>query len=145
MRISVITPEQTAYESDADMLIAPTAMGEITILPHHIALVTTLAPGTMIIRSGRDEQMFAVSRGIIEVSGEHVRVLTDIADRAENLQEAAIEQAKAAAEKLKTERRSDSEGFAEATAILDRELARLKSVRRHRARRGGLSSLSSHQ
>jgi F0F1-type ATP synthase epsilon subunit len=53
----------------------------------------------------------------------------------EALEEAAIEAAKARAEQLVADRRSDSEGFAEATAILEKELARLKSVRRRRGSR----------
>lgn len=138
MKLTIITPEQTAFDAQIDSVSVPTAMGELTILPHHIPLVTTLASGTMTVRYGGKEEMFAVSHGILEVDGPTVRVLSDIADRAEHLQEKAIEQAHEAAQKLVMERRGEDEGFAEAVAILDRELARLKSVRRHRARRSSL-------
>ena len=43
---------------------------------------------------------------------------------------------KKAAEKLLAEKRHDAEGFAEATAVLEKELARLRVTRRHRARKG---------
>ncbi len=135
MILRIITPDQTAFQGEIDSVSVPTAMGELTILPHHIPLVTTLASGTMVVRHGKTEELFAVSHGVLEVDGSTVRVLTDIADRAESLQEEAIQKAHEAAQKLVTERRGEEEGFAEAVAILDRELARLKSVRRHRSRR----------
>lgn len=133
MHVSVITPEQTAYEGEATSLTVPTVTGELTILPHHIPLITTLAPGTLFIRSAEKEEVFAVSRGVLEVNGTSVRVLSDIADRAEDLEEAAIEKAKAEAEKLLSEKQTETVEYTEALAILDRELARLKSVRRHRS------------
>ncbi len=134
MQVTIITPEHTAYSGDAESVTIPTLAGEITVLAHHIPLVGTLVAGTIIIRAKDGEQYFAVSRGVVEVDGVSVRILSDIADRAENLQEDVIAKAMADAEKLKSERREDTEGFAEATAIMERELARFKSLRRHRTR-----------
>ena len=59
-------------------------------------------------------------------------MLSDIADRADDLEEKAVEEAKLAAEKLLSEKKQDDVDYAESLAILDRELARLKSVRRTR-------------
>jgi F-type H+-transporting ATPase subunit epsilon len=87
------------------------------------------------VRSEKGEEMFAIARGVIEVTSTSVRVLSDIADRAEALEEAAIKKAKERAEKILSEKRTDVEGFAEATAILEKELARLKSIRRRGPRR----------
>lgn len=135
LHVSIIAPDGTVYDGDADSLSLPTPDGEITILPHHIPLISILSPGTVTVRGGGEERLFAVSRGVIEVDGMTIRVLADTADRAEKLEEAAIERAKAEAEKLLSERRHDSEGFAEATAVLEKELARLRTVRRHRVTR----------
>jgi F-type H+-transporting ATPase subunit epsilon len=136
LHLEIITPDQTVYEGDVDSVTLPTADGEITVLPSHMPLITTVVPGAVIAHVGKDEQIFAVSRGVIEVHSDRVRVLSDIADRADALEEAAVERARAQAEKLVSEKREDAETFAEATAILDRELARLKTIRRHRSRRG---------
>lgn len=135
LTLEIITPERTVFSGEADSISLPTPQGEITILPHHIPLVSIVSPGSVLVRKGGEEQLFAISRGVIEVEGSRVRVLADTAERAAELEEEAIERAKAQAEKLMTERRSDAEGFAEATAILERELARLKVVRRHRGRK----------
>ena len=135
MHIEIITPDCTIYSGEADKISLPTPDGEITVLPHHIPLISIVIPGTVEIRSGRVENLFAVSRGVIEVDGKTVRLLVDTADRAQELTEEATLRAKEAAQKLMTEKRHDTEGFAEATAMLERELARLKVVRRHRSRR----------
>ena len=136
LHLTIITPDDTVFTGDVLAVTLPTADGEITVLPQHIPLVSAVVPGTIIVKTAEGERVFAVSRGVLEVDGKTMRILTDTADRAEALEEAAVEAAKARAEKLMTEKRSDAEGFAEATAILERELARLKTVRRHRAKGG---------
>lgn len=136
LKVELITPERTVFEGEADSISLPTPNGEITILPHHIPLISIVVAGSITVRKGKEEQLFAVSRGVVEVDGTSLRVLVDTADRAEELNEVAIEKAKAAAEKLLSEKRHDAEGFAEATAMLERELARLRVTRKHRSRRG---------
>ncbi len=135
LHIELITPDGPVFEGEADAVSLPTPDGEITILPHHIPLISLVVAGSILVRKGKEERLFAVSRGVVEVDGTTLRVLVDTADRAEELEEAAIEKAKAAAEKLLSEKRHDAEGFAEATAMLERELARLRVTRRHRSRR----------
>jgi F-type H+-transporting ATPase subunit epsilon len=138
LHLDIITPDETVFEGECDAVTLPTADGEITVLPHHVPLMSTLVPGTVIVRKDKEEFIFAVTRGVIEIDGRSARILAETADRAEGLQEAAIEKAKADAQKLLSERREDTEGFAEATALLERELAKLHTIRRHHARRGGL-------
>ena len=136
MQLTIITPERTVYEADVLSVTLPTGDGEITVLPQHIPLVTTVIPGSLIARVGNGEHLFAVSRGTIEIDGKGVRVLVRTADSADELaDEAAITAAKDAAEKLMADKRQDAEAFAEATAVLDRELARLATTRRLRSRR----------
>lgn len=135
LRIELITPDRTVFEGGADSVSLPTPDGEITVLPHHIPLISIVVPGSITVRKDNEERLFAVSRGVIEVDGRTLRILADTADRAEELEEAAIEEAKAEAAKLRSEKRHDTEGFAEATAILEKELAKLRVARRHRSRR----------
>lgn len=135
MHAELITSEGSAYSGEAVSVTLPTGMGEITVLAHHIPLLSTVEPGTVIIRTGSDELYFAVSRGVVQVGDAGVRILSEIADRADSLQEKAIELAKARAEELRDARRADKEGFAEASATLEREIARLASIRRLHSRR----------
>ncbi len=131
--VDVITPEAKIFSADADSVSLPTIMGEITILQHHVPLVTTLAPGMLTVRRGKEENYFALSRGVVEIEGNTIRVLSDIADRVDTIDEQAVVEAKKRAENLLKEKRTDTEAFTEASALLDREIARLRAVRRRRS------------
>ena len=135
MYLEITTPDEMVYRGKADSVTLPSGDGEITVLPNHIALLSTVQPGTVIVRVGNDESFYAVSRGVVQVDGETIRILTDTADRAEGLEEEVIEAAKKRAEEM----RDDVEEFTQATAVLERELAKLRSVRRLRTRRGRVS------
>lgn len=135
MHAEVITSEGNAFSGEAISVTLPTGDGEITILRNHIPLLSTVMPGTVIIRTEEEEFYFAVSRGVVQVGRAGLRILSDIADRADTLEEEAIELARERAQELKDARRADAEGFAEASATLDRELARLSTLRRLRSRR----------
>lgn len=137
LRLEITTPDRPMFEGEVNSVSLPTPQGEITILPHHIPLISIVSPGAVTIRQKGVEQVLAVSKGVVEVDGTVIRVMVDTADRADELQEEAILAAKAEAEKQRREKREDREGFAEATAILERELARLHVVRRRRS--GGRS------
>ncbi len=138
MHIKLITPEGSTYSGQAVSVTLPSGMGELTILEHHIPLMTNLQAGTVIIRKDGEELFFAVSRGVVQIEKHGIHILADTADRTETLQEEAIELAKKRAEELMSDRRRDSEGFAEASAMLERELAKLSSLRRLRSRRRSL-------
>lgn len=139
MYLEIITPEELIYRGKADSVTLPSGAGEITVLAGHIPLLSTVMPGTVIAREGATESFYAVSRGVVQIDGTAVRILTDTADRAENLEEHAIHAARQRAEDMLKEKRTDDEGFAEATAILEREMARLRSIQRLRSRRGRTS------
>ena len=135
LHVNIVTPEETLFEGEVESLTLPTVEGEITVMGGHMPLIGVLVPGTVIARKGNEEWFFACSRGVIEIDGKGVKVLADTADRADKLEEAAVEAAKARAETLASERRGDEEGFAEASALIEREIARLHTIRRLRSRR----------
>ncbi len=143
IHFKIVTPERVVFEEDVDAVTLPTVEGEITVLPHHIPLVSLLKAGEVLIKKGNEKIPLAVSSGVIEVDGKNIVVLADTAERADELEEEKIEKAREAAQALMHAKRGDEEGFAEATAGLERELARLKVVRRRRPR--GPSPTSSSQ
>ncbi|MBP9718270.1 ATP synthase F1 subunit epsilon [Candidatus Gracilibacteria bacterium] len=132
IKFKIVTPERIVFEDTVDAVVLPTTQGEITVLPHHIPLVSLLQAGIVRIKKGDEEIPLAVSSGVIEVNKKEIVVLADSADRADELEEEKIQRARDDAKKLMEEKRNDVEGFAEATAILERELARLKLVQQYR-------------
>jgi F-type H+-transporting ATPase subunit epsilon len=135
--IKIVTPESILFEGEVVSMTIPTDAGEITVLPNHIPIVSTISSGVAVItyEDGHDEDL-AISGGFLQVKADHqVVVLAEMAERAINLDIQAIEEAKARAEKTMSEQvRASDEEYAETTAILNRELARYKAVLKHRTR-----------
>lgn len=132
LKLKIVTPERILFESKVSQVSVSTIMGEITILPNHIPLVSQLVPGEIVVRNGKEEEeLMAVSGGFVEVLPDQVVILADTAERAEEIDEARAEEARQKAEEvLKT--KLDSEGFATFTAQLEKELARLRVARKYK-------------
>ena len=79
LHVSVITPESTIYEGDADQVIAPAVTGSLGILRGHAPLMALLGSGTLRIDRGREQKSFAVSGGFLQVVDNHVTVLSESA------------------------------------------------------------------
>ena len=134
----IATPERVVFVAQAaEAITLPTELGEITVLPDHLPLVANLKPGEVRVKIGGQEVSMAVSGGFIEVRPGKVTVLADTAERAEELDEARAEEARARAHELMSkERTAESTDYAALAAKLEKELARLRVVRKHRERKG---------
>ena len=57
----LITPERIAYQDFVDSVTLPTPDGEITILPHHVPLITMLGSGVVQLKKGSQEYFLSCS------------------------------------------------------------------------------------
>jgi F-type H+-transporting ATPase subunit epsilon len=139
LSVEIITGERVVYEeTDVDMVVAPGADGSLGILPNHAPLFTLLALGEMRVVKGGQEQALAVFGGFLEISNNHIRVLADAAERAEEIDVDRAEEARQRAESRKGERRAGSaEDMMRADAAMRRSLVRLKLGRKQRTRQAG--------
>jgi F-type H+-transporting ATPase subunit epsilon len=137
LHIKIVTPERVVFEDEVDAATVMTESGEITVLPGHIPLVTSLRPGEMRLRKGKIEELLAVSTGFFEVRpGNQLVILADTAERLEELELEKIEEAKERARKLLEEKRhADDVSFADASAVLERELARYRVALKRKYRK----------
>jgi len=119
-------------------VVAPTKAGEITVLPGHIPLVSSLEAGVIETKNEKGEnEVISVSGGFIEVLKEKIVVLADTAERAEELDEKRIEEARLRAEESKKEIKTfDRERFASINAKMAKELARSKAAKKWRKLKG---------
>jgi len=131
IKLEIVTPEGTAYSEDVDIVTLPAIDGQIGILPHHIRLMTQLVPGEMVVRKNGQPHFLAMGEGLIEVTGERVSILTNMAIPAENIDEAKVEEARQRAAARLREKIS-SEEVATVNASLARSLAQLRVKRRQR-------------
>lgn len=142
LQLKIVTPERIVFEGAVDSLSAMTENGEVTILPNHVPLATLLRAGEMRAMVGKDELLLAASTGLLEVRpGNQVVVLAETAERSEELELSAIEDAKRRAEEALGEaRRRNDVSFADAAAHLERELARYKvALKKKRAHQPHIS------
>jgi F-type H+-transporting ATPase subunit epsilon len=138
IKFEIVTPERVVLQEDILQITVPTTSGEITVLPDHIPLVSVLTPGVIEVkRADNIIEIMSVSGGFIEVMGDKIVILADTAERAEELDEARIQEAQVRAEKLKEEAQNiDDVQFAAVTAKMEKELARLRAVNKWRKIKG---------
>lgn len=79
LTVSVISPERTVYEGNAEMVVAPAWDGEIGILRGHAPLVILLGEGELRVQTGGSVQRFHVSGGFMQVADDVVTVLSESA------------------------------------------------------------------
>ena len=129
LKLEIVTPEGVTYSEDVEMVTLPGSEGEMGIYPNHVALMTQVAAGEVSARrNGRDE-FLAVGEGFVEITGERVAILTDMAIKAENIDEVKAEEARKRAEARLAEKLDDEE-TALVSAALAHSLAQLKVKRR---------------
>jgi len=133
LNLQIVTPEGTVYSEDVEMVGLRAAEGQIGILPQHIRLMTQMLPGEMMVRKEGQDKFLAVGEGLVEVTGDRVAILTDMAIAAESIDEAKAEEARRQAEARLREKQISAGELASVNAALARSLAQLR-VKRRRSR-----------
>ena len=131
LKFEIITPEGAVYSGDVEMVTLPGIMGQMGVYPHHVPLITQMVPGELIVQKDGHDSFIAAGGGLIEVTGDSVSVLTDLAVAADRIDEAKAEEARRRAEARLKEKLSDEE-VASVNASLARSLAQLHVKRRQR-------------
>jgi F-type H+-transporting ATPase subunit epsilon len=91
LTVTVVTPEQTALETQAEFVALPLFDGEIGIAPNHSPLIGRLGYGEMRIKSGSQTQTYYVDGGFVQVADNVVAVLTNRAVPAARVDAAAAQ------------------------------------------------------
>ena len=129
LKLEIVTPDAKTYSEDVEMVTLPASEGEMGILPQHVPLMTQIVPGEIIVRKDGHDYFLAVGEGFVEITGERVAIMTDMAIRAESIDEAKAEEARQRAESRLAEKLDDEEA-ALVNAALAHSLAQLKVKRR---------------
>jgi F-type H+-transporting ATPase subunit epsilon len=129
LKLEIITPDTTAYSEEVEMVTLPGVEGQMGVFPQHVPLMTQMVPGEIIVRKDGHEYFLAVGEGLVEIAGDHVAILTDLALAVEKIVEAQVEEAIRRAEARLAEKLSDEE-VASVNASLARSLAQLHVKRR---------------
>lgn len=134
IRCEIVSQDKMVFEGDVDIVVAPSTLGEMGILPNHAPLLATLDFGVIKVRYKGREEFFTVSGGIIEVQPDIVTVLADVAENVKEIDIARAQEAKDRAEKFLTEGPPrDTDAYLKLEAALRRSKLRLDAVRRYRS------------
>ncbi len=132
-RLEIVTPEGKAFADDISGVVLPGALGEMGVLPSHANLVSTLEPGELRYTKDGQTHELAVGAGFVEITGNHVNVLTDMAIGAEKIDEGVVEAALTRAQdRLKGVGDLTSEEVAATEAAILNSIAQLKLKRKRR-------------
>ena len=129
MKLELVTLAGIKVDQEIYEVMLPTAAGPIAVFPGHEPLVSVAVPGAIGVRhkkgdSDNNLEYFAISGGVIEVTGSRVRVLVDEADHGDDIIEAESKAALAKALDMQKNAKSAIE-LEKATQLVDRHQIRL--------------------
>src|SRR5262245_11608253 len=131
LKLEVVTPEAKIYSEDVEMVTLPGSEGEMGVYPMHVPLMTQVNAGELVVRKNGQDHFLAVGEGFVEITGDRIAVLTDMAMKADDIDESKAEEARKRAEARLAEKLG-SEEQATVQASLMHSLAQLKVKRRVR-------------
>lgn len=129
LKLEIVTPDAKVYTEEVEMVTLPAMEGEMGVYPQHVPLLTQIVPGEIIARKQGRDYFLATGEGFVEITSDRVAIMTDMAIRAENIDEAKAEEARRRAEARLAEHLDDEEA-AVVSAALAHSLAQLKVKRR---------------
>ena len=131
IHVDIVSAEREIFSGEADMVFAPGEQGELGIAPRHAPLLTRMKPGVVRVQHGGEEQVFYVSGGILEIQPHMVTVLSDTAQRAADIDEAAAQEAVRKAQEALANQSGEID-LARAQSELLENLARLSALQKIR-------------
>jgi F-type H+-transporting ATPase subunit epsilon len=132
----IVSAEQAIFSGLAEMVVAHGTLGDLGIEYGHAPLLTSLEPGPVRVKvQGGEEQVYYVSGGFLEVQPGTVSILADTALRAQDLDEAAAQEAQRAAEQALSEKAGEID-YGRAAAQLAAAAAQLRTIQQIRKKMG---------
>jgi F-type H+-transporting ATPase subunit epsilon len=149
IQCDIVTQERSVFSDQVDYVSLPGSEGRMGILPNHAPLLTALDYGEVMVRRKGEEEFFAIGGGFAEVQPDHVIVLADSAEQAEEIDLDRAERARREAEEaMRTGVSEDAARYAQIEAALRRAQIRIDVGRRRaagRRRRAGLTDFSGEE
>jgi len=99
LKLRIVSPDQVVSQ-EVDEVSLPGVEGDLGILPGHTPLFTALRTGPLWYRQGNEKHYLAVSIGFVEVLPDAVSVLAQVAERAEDLDQARADAGMKRAEEM---------------------------------------------
>lgn len=131
--LEIVTPDRALVREEVDEIQVPGSEGYFGILPGHTPLLATLKVGELWYRAGQEKRYLAIAGGFVEVLPDHVTILAQVAERAEEIDVARAEAARKRAEERLGRPHADMD-WERARIAMMKSLIRLQVASRARTR-----------
>ena len=131
LKLEIVTPEAKVFSDDVEMVTLTGIEGDMGIYPQHMPVMTQIVAGEVIARKAGENIFLAVGDGFVQITGQRVAILTDMAIKADDIDETAAEDARRKAEARLAQKLSDEEA-ATVHAALVHATTQLKVKRLHK-------------
>jgi len=136
IRCEIVSQDRLVWEGEAEIVILPGSTGQMGILPNHAPLLSTLSLGVLTVRTRIEELFFTIAGGVVEVQPKLVTVMADAAENVMEIDVSRAEAAKRRAEELLASGPGPvSDTYLAIEAALRRSNLRLEAARRYRGHR----------
>lgn len=133
IQCDIITQERIVFSGQVDAVNLPGIEGRMGILPNHSPLLTMLDFGEVLVRTNGREEYFAIGGGFVEIQPDHVTILADSAEQADEIDVERAELARQQAEEvMRTGVKDDPTRIAAIRASLMKAQVRADVGRRRR-------------
>ena len=133
IQCDIVTQERMVFSGQVDAVNLPGSEGRMGILPHHSPLLTTLDFGEVVVRVNGVEEYFAIGGGFVEIQPDHVTILADSAEQADEIDVERADLARQQAEEvMRTGVKDDPDRIAAVRASLLKAQVRSEVGRRRR-------------
>lgn len=133
IQCDIITQERIVFSGQVDSVNLPGSEGRMGILPNHSPLLSTLDFGEVMVRTAGREEFFAIGGGFVEIQPDHVTILADSAEQADEIDVERAERARELAEEvMRTGVKDDPDRIAAVRASLLKAQVRVDVGRRRR-------------
>jgi F-type H+-transporting ATPase subunit epsilon len=132
----IVSAEKAIFSGLVELVVAHGKLGDLGVAPGHAPLLTQLNPGPVrVIRQGGQEEVYYVSGGMLEVQPSLVTVLADTALRADDMDEAAAQQAAEDARRHLNNQSAEI-NYSSAAVQLAEAMAQLRTIQALRKKMG---------
>lgn len=130
IHLTIVTPERKLVDQEVDEVVLPGTEGYLGVMEGHAPFLTTLRVGRIEYRRGGETSYLSVAWGFVEVLPKSVRVLADVAERAEDID---VERATEARGRAEERMRSGGDiDWDRARAALEKAVVRLQVAGQNR-------------
>jgi len=85
LQLEIVTPHRTILNESVDSIIVPGIEGEMGILSEHVPLLTIMDSGVLSYTTKEKTHSIAVHWGYVQVDGNNVRVLAELAETSDEI------------------------------------------------------------